>query len=197
MKKLLILTLSLFFLSGITSLSWAGYELKISDQTKATFGVKAQIWAQSLEDAAPSGENPKYDFAVRTFRIYTSGQIIPIIKFGANADFSKGSWDGAGTRDTATVRDAFITLDLAPEAKVMAGLYRTPFSRTALQDSFGYILPHAPDIAGASYVGGTRDFRNAGLTFWGDAIGGKLKYGAGILDRYCYGLPFLNSYRYA
>jgi len=64
----------------------------------------------------------------------------------------------------------------------MLGIYRTPFSRIALQDSFGYIFPHSPDIAGGTYIGDTGDFRNFGLTFWGELPGQKIKYSAGLFD---------------
>jgi len=93
-------------------------------------------------------------------------------------------WDGkAATVTTTNLTDVNMTLDFAPEVKVMAGLYRTPFRRMDLTDSYaGYLFPHPPEIAGGGYSGALGNFRNAGITLWGDAMGGKIKYGAGVFD---------------
>jgi hypothetical protein len=186
MKKFLVIVLGMFLILGLTTLSWAGAELKISDQTKATFGFKGQIWAQSLEDALTTdkGTDNKIDFSVRQLRLYGSGQIVPLIKFGFNLDWAAGAWDAkAATTTTTSVTDANMTLDFAPEVKVLVGLYRTPFRRMDLTDSYGaYLFPHSPGIAGGAYAGALGNFRNAGITLWGDAMGGKIKYGAGVFD---------------
>jgi hypothetical protein len=184
MKKYLVLFLGMFFVLGITTMSWAGAALTDKDK-KMTFGVKAQIWAQMLEDAATSGKDNAIDFDIRQLRLYGGGQIIPLIKFGFNLDAEKGFRDGSRTvRSVDTnITDANLTFDFAPEAKVLVGLYRTPFTRMALTDSYtAYLFPHSPEIAGGGYVGSLGNFRNAGITLWGDAMGGKIKYGAGIFE---------------
>ncbi len=185
MKKFLVIVLGMLFVFGLSTMSWAGVELKISDTTKATVGFKGLIWAQSAQDAITTdkGTNDKIDFAVRQFRFYTSGQVTPLVKFGANLDWSAGAWDGTLKTPSATVTDASMTLAFAPEVNIMAGLYRTPFSRIALQDGYQGIFVHGnAGVARGSYVGVLGNYRNAGLTLWGDAMGGKIKYGAGIFD---------------
>lgn len=182
MKRIQVMSVSFFLLLGLAGSSWAGVELKIDDDTKATIGFKTQIWVQRAEDAAPSQSDPSTDISIRAFRLYTNGQVTPRVKFSSNIDWSKGDWDGSvGRAGTATVRDASITFDLAPEAQVLAGLYRTPFSRTGLQDSYQFLLPHSPEVAKASYLGDTGDFRNAGLTLWG-VLGGTVTYAVGAFD---------------
>lgn len=173
----------LLFLS-LTAPSWAGYEFKISDDTKMTFGIKTQVWTQYLGDAAASKKDPKVDFALRQFRFYGSGQAIPLLKFGFNVDAATGAWDGAEAKSSAaSATDANLTFDFRPEVRLLLGLYRTPWSRFSLTDSYaGYLLPHAPEIAGGKYVGSLKNYRNAGVTLWGDALDGKVKYGAGIFD---------------
>ena len=180
MAVLLSICLNVVFSTSFLS---AGYEMKIGNETSAKFGFKMQSWFQIAEDASPDGENYGTAFSIKTLRFYTNGQISPLTKFGANVDWSKGVWDGAtAVSNTAILRDANILFDFMPESKLMLGIYRTPFSRIALQDSFGYIFPHSPDIAGGTYIGDTGDFRNFGLTFWGELPGQKIKYSAGLFD---------------
>lgn len=201
MKKYLVLVLGMFLIFGLTSLSTAGYELKINDSTKATFGFKTQIWAQIAEDGSMNAEENSLDFAIRTMRLYGNGQIVPLVQFSFNVDWTKGIYDrkiyenglatnyavsslfGTNIANTeATVRDATMTLNFMPELRVMAGLFRTPFSRTATTDSFGYVFPHAPSIAGGGYLGLLGDYRNAGLIAWGEPANGMVKYAVGIFD---------------
>jgi hypothetical protein len=185
MKKYLLLVLGMFFILGITTMSWAGAELKISDETNAKFGFKGQIWAQSLDKAAADGTSSATDFDIRQLRLYGSGQIVPLVKFAFNIDAEKGFRDGSRTAKSVdtNITDANMTLDFSPQAKVNVGIFRTPFSRMAVTDSYtAYVFPHSPEIAGGGYVGGLGNFRNAGLTLWGDASGGMIKYGAGLFE---------------
>jgi hypothetical protein len=115
--------------------------LKVSDQTFANFGIKMQIYGQSLEDAANGGKDNAIDFNVQHARVYFSGQLNPIVQFGANLDFAL---TGAKTSHESTsetkVRDAFINFHFMPEINVMAGYYRIPFSRATLVDRYNTIF---------------------------------------------------------
>ena len=122
--------------------------LKVSDQTFANFGLKLQIYGQALEDAAKytdANGNPNYknafDFTIQNARAYFSGQLNPIVQFGANLDFTV---TGANTSHEATsttkVRDAFINFHFMDAFNVMAGYYRVPFSRATLVDRYDTIF---------------------------------------------------------
>ena len=121
--------------------------LKVSDQTFANFGLKLQIYGQGLEDAARYTVNNRtnyknaFDFTIQNARAYFSGQLNPIVQFGANLDFTV---TGANTSHEATsntkVRDAFINFHFMDTFNVMAGYYRLPFSRTTLVDRYDTIF---------------------------------------------------------
>jgi len=122
--------------------------LKVSDQTFANFGLKLQIYGQALEDAAKytdANGNTNYknafDFTIQNARAYFSGQLNPIVQFGANLDFTV---TGANTSHEATsttkVRDAFINFHFMDAFNVMAGYYRMPFSRANLVDRYDTIF---------------------------------------------------------
>ncbi|OGS18266.1 MAG: hypothetical protein A3J83_09210 [Elusimicrobia bacterium RIFOXYA2_FULL_40_6] len=163
----------------------AGYDMKENEEKFAKFGFKLQDWFQVTGNAAPDGTSPSTNVSIKALRFYINGQINPLAKFSANVDWQRGVWDGAATpNSTAVVRDAQILFDFNSEAKTIIGLFRTPFSRVALQDSFAYVLPHSPDIAGAAYIGDTADYRNLGLTYTGEVSKGKIKYYAGTFDGY-------------
>jgi hypothetical protein len=222
MKKTLA---ALAIFSG-AALSANAAMLKVSDQTFANFGLKLQIYGQSLEDAAKYNNDYKnaIDFTIQNARVYFSGQLNPIVQFGANLDFAV---TGKGTSHEATsttkVRDAFINFRFMPELNVMAGYYRLPFSRETLtgrydrifmpQDGWvrvggaykdqiiktlyiakskAKVLLTAPNVLGGPSLGnavaitGTTDeadfARDAGVTIWGDILGGMVKYYVGVYD---------------
>ena len=115
--------------------------LKVSDQTFANFGLKLQIYGQSLEDAANGGKDNAIDFTIQNARVYFSGQLNPIVQFGANLDFAvTGAKTSHEATSTTKVRDAFINFHFANELNVMAGYYRVPFSRATLVDRYNTIF---------------------------------------------------------
>ena len=188
MKKfvvlLVVLALSLFGVSA----AFAAVDLKIDEDTYAKFGMKAQIWVQYLEDAAPNGTDNAVDISAKQARLYFAGQINNLVKFGANYDFAKGNSDTKTTGiygeegERTGINDAFITLDFAKEAKVMTGIYRMAVSRVALQDSYTYLLPHSPAVAAGSTLSSMNNYRDAGVTLWGDLADGMFRYNVGLWD---------------
>ncbi len=179
--------------------------LRVDENTFANFGLKLQIWAQNLGKSAnldggacPSGLpyncRSYTDFSIANARIYFSGQVNKIVQFGANLDsavYSGGQ--GRGTHQgtsNSRVNDAFINLKLMDEFQVMAGLYRVPFSRASLTDSYTYIIPtgYGYSVRGNRFtpftIGSNIDngYRDAGLTFWGNIMDGLIKYQIGVFD---------------
>lgn len=182
MKKVQI-----FFFVALLSTEFAfqthAIEVFQKDDVSLKMGIKGQIWAQSVEDAAPSGEDWSKDFAIKQIRIYANGSVMNGLKFGANFDFNNNGFvDGKqGSADTS-LTDGFLSFDSVPAFQVMVGKYRTPFSRYALTDSYtSYPLPHAPFAADAKLVSGAGGYRMNGLTAWG-MIGSKLRYNFGVAD---------------
>ena len=115
--------------------------LKVSDQTFANFGLKLQIYGQVVDDATNGGKDKAIDFTIQNARVYFSGQLNPIIQFGANLDFTVtgANTSHEGTSDTK-VRDAFINFHFMDGLNIMAGYYRLPFSRTTLVDRYNTIF---------------------------------------------------------
>lgn len=167
--------------------------IKVDENTFANTGLKLQIWAQRLGKATP-GFKDYTDFSINNARIYFSGQVNKFVQFGANLDFALYQGSGGRAKHGGTgesrVNDAFINLKLMDEFQVMAGLYRLPFSRAALTDSYTFVIP-------TGYGYNTRDnffkpftigsvssnsYRDAGLTFWGNIMDGLIKYQIGVFD---------------
>uniref|UniRef100_A0A7C2VB76 Porin n=1 Tax=Hydrogenobacter sp. TaxID=2152829 RepID=A0A7C2VB76_9AQUI len=167
--------------------------IKVDENTFANTGLKLQIWAQRLGKTTPGGQDFT-DFSINNARIYFSGQVNKFVQFGANLDFALYLGSGGRTKHGGTgqsrVNDAFINLKLMDEFQVMAGLYRLPFSRAALTDSYTYVIHtgygystrgnlFTPFTIGSVYQNGYRD---AGLTFWGNIMDGLIKYQIGVFD---------------
>jgi len=167
--------------------------IKVDENTFANTGLKLQIWAQRLGKTTPGGQDFT-DFSINNARIYLSGQVNKFVQFGANLDFalylgSIGRTNHGGTRESR-VNDAFINLKLMDEFQVMAGLYRLPFSRAALTDSYTYVIHtgYGYSIRGNLFTPFTigsvsaNGYRDAGLTFWGNIMDGLIKYQIGVFD---------------
>ena len=148
------------------------YDVKVDDDTFAKIGTKAQI---KVASTMPDKGSDEIDVTLPNTRIYFAGQVTSLVKFGFNYDFGTAS---------ARATDAFITLDFAKEIKVMTGIYRVAFSRIALQDSYQYILVNGPEVPNsvAPVSSGLGTYRNAGVSAWGDLVGGKLRYNVGVWD---------------
>jgi len=188
-----------------TALTTNAALLKVSDQTFANFGLKLQIYGMVKSSAAANGAKSAVDFSIHNARVYFSGQLNPIVQFGANFDFSVTNGlktDHEGTNYTR-VRDAFVNFHFMKEFNVMAGLYRVPFAREGLIDEYerifmpqqgetyegtGWDNIYAPGtITNAlSDLGNTVDaYRDAGVTVWGDVSVPQtvaVKYYVGIYD---------------
>lgn len=175
--------------------------LRVDENTFANTGLKLQIRAQNLGKTTNDGKNYT-DFSIANARVYFSGQVNKIVQFGANLDFAvhslgagRGFHQGTGN---SRANDAFINFKFMDEFQVMAGLYRVPFSRATLTDSYSYYIPtgygwglsnsfasgnrpnaFAPFTIGSN-IGNT--FRDAGLTFWGNIMDGLIKYQIGVFD---------------
>jgi hypothetical protein len=169
--------------------------IKVDENTFANTGLKLQIWAQRLGKTTPGGKDYT-DFSINNARIYFSGQVNKIVQFGANLDSAVYSGtQGRGTHQgtsNSRVNDAFINLKLMDEFQVMAGLYRLPFSRAALTDSYSYYIPtgYGYSVRGNRFTPFTigsvsavqNGYRDAGLTFWGNIMDGLIKYQIGVFD---------------
>jgi len=185
--------LAMAALMGAAVLPSQAAVIRVDEDTFANMGLKLQIWAQHLGKTTPGGKDYN-DFSINNARIYFSGQVNKMVQFGANLD--SAVYGGGGTRGShsgtkeSRVNDAFINLKPADEFQVMAGLYRLPFSRATLTDSYSYYIPtgygystrgnmFAPFGIGSNIANGYRD---AGLTFWGNVADGMLKYQIGVFD---------------
>ncbi|MFN3813322.1 MAG: porin [Aquificaceae bacterium] len=185
--------LAMAALMGAAVLPAEAAVIRIDEDTFANTGLKLQIWAQRLGKTTPGGKDLT-DFSINDARIYFSGQVNKMVQFGANLDFavhglSAGRGLHQGTSPSRVV-DAFINLKPMDELQIMAGLYRLPFSRATLTDSYSYFVPtgYGYSVRGNKFVPFSigsnvgNGYRDAGLTFWGNVADGLLKYQIGVFD---------------
>jgi hypothetical protein len=145
MKKKLLLAMAV-----LGAAAWQGANaivLKANDNEFANVGLELQIWAQN-DGKVTSAQHTSNNFSVNNARVYFSGEINPIVQFGADLDFADNNAllpDGTaraheGTRYTR-VTDAFINFKFMPELQLMAGLFRDPVSRLSNTDEYTYVIP--------------------------------------------------------
>ncbi len=182
-------------LMGASVLPAQAISFKVSEDVQGNMGFKAQIWGQYLGERT-SGNKSAIDFTLRNVRLYANGNVGKYMYFFSNLDFR------ADGRTQAT--DAAIGLKFMDELHIQAGLYRTPFSRAALTDSYTYLIPtgyfygskvkdrtgNDIDLNVAAPLQGIpkNTYRNAGLTVWGNIADAMVKYYIGVFDG-----PYNNS----
>jgi len=208
MKKSL---LALAAIMSVGAIPAQAATIRIDENTFANTGLKLQIWGQHLgkthkykQDGTCPGQCRNYtDFSIQNARIYFSGQVHKHVQFGANLDFGvHGGSAGRGNHQGNTyarATDAFINLTASDELQLMAGLYRLPFSRATLTDSYTYNIPtgygYAIERNGTGYttprnyyvpftIGSNigNAYRDAGITLWGNVADGMFQYRIGVFD---------------
>jgi len=147
MKKKLLLAMAV-----LGAAAWQGANaivLKANDNEFANVGLELQIWAQN-DGKVTSTQHTSNNFSVNNARVYFSGEINPIVQFGADFDFADHNapipLDGTarahqGTTSYTRVSDAFINFKFMPELQLMAGLFRDPVSRLSNTDRYTYVIP--------------------------------------------------------
>jgi len=145
MKKKLLLAMAV-----LGAAAWQGANaivLKANDNEFANVGLELQIWAQN-NGKVTNNDQTSNNFSINNARVYFSGQINPIVQFGADLDFADNSAlaaDGTARAHQGTsytrVSDAFINFKFMPEVQLMAGLFRDPVSRLSNTDEYTYVIP--------------------------------------------------------
>jgi len=147
MKKKLLLAMAV-----LGAAAWQGANaivLKANDNEFANVGLELQIWAQN-DGKVTSNDHTSNNFSVNNARVYFSGEINPIVQFGADLDFADHDYSGLPADGTARahqgtsytrVSDAFINFKFMPEFQLMAGLFRDPVSRLSNTDEYTYVIP--------------------------------------------------------
>jgi hypothetical protein len=132
--------------------AWQGANaivLKANDNEFANVGLELQIWAQN-DGKVYHGDHTSNNFSINNARVYFSGQINPIVQFGADLDFADHDYNKLAADGTARahqgtsytrVSDAFINFKFMPELQLMAGLFRDPVSRLSNTDEYTYVIP--------------------------------------------------------
>jgi hypothetical protein len=183
MKKIVLFIIVVTAFAGAALESQAAIEVYRKGDVSLDLGIAGQLWAQSVQDAAPSGEDWSKDFAVKQLRLNAKGMIMDWLKFGVNNDFNDfGDVDGEKGAAQSTLSDAFLDFDFSPGFQLQAGKFRAPFSRYSLNDSYtAYPLPHAPFAADAKLASGSSGYRMIGVTGWGE-VGDRLRYNIAFAD---------------
>jgi len=145
MKKKLLLAMAV-----LGAAAWQGANaivLKANDNEFANVGLELQIWAQNNGKVTSNDQNSN-NFSINNARVYFSGEINPIVQFGADLDFADHrafAADGTARAHEGTsytrVSDAFINFKFMPEVQLMAGLFRDPVSRLSNTDEYTYVIP--------------------------------------------------------
>ncbi|MEN3033630.1 MAG: porin [Aquificaceae bacterium] len=175
--------LALAALMGVATLPEGAQAVafRIADDVRGNMGFRGQFWLQGRGERV-AGNKGDIDISLRNVRLYANGEISKYMYFGANLDF---------TPNTARASDAFAGIKFQDEFRVQMGIFRTPFGRASLTDSYTFLVPTGyfygiPDVAntlqGAKGTTGLSSYRNAQVAVWGDIADATFKYYLSVFD---------------
>ncbi len=182
----------LLFVCGMVKPCWAGFKMKINDQTKGEIGIWMQGSYQWVEDGKENGTEYESmnDFMIRRVYMYLKGNVTEYVSFfthiasdkvgmqkpdGSNLDKS-----GIGLGSGVAWRDLWITLNLHEAFKVQLGRMYVPLTRNYGTTSTKCMLTaDLPFLQGGSRGGifyAQKVGRDDGVTLWGNIMDGLLQY---------------------
>lgn len=164
----------------------AGGTIKIDDTRSVSIGMGLRTSFNMIEDAAPSGENWSKDFALDSFRFYMSGQILPMVSFEFNTDYSTlgvvtdvGPPAAAAATESIRVLDGVLKFGFNDLFNVWIGRFLPPSDRSNLSGPYYLNAWDFPFVQNYPAIFAGRD---DGAAIWGQIGKGFFKYQVGAFQ---------------
>ena len=167
-------------LAATSQFAHAGAEFKLGDDASMTFGIGLRTSFTTNENGAPSGTAGSDSFAVENARIYLGGAYGKFLKATMNFNASGGAGTAAAGTDGLRLIDGIARFEFSPELNFWAGRMLPPSDRANLYGPFFTAAWAFPGVA-QNYPQATAG-RDTGAMVWGDTMGGKLSYSAGVFN---------------
>jgi len=175
----------------LTARMATGAELRIDDSKTFNIGLRVQTRALWLEvDTVKGGDpdNARIDFEVRRAYLLMNGNIDKRYEYAATLAADGAGRAGVSSPDIGlgsglAVRDAWVGIQLAPEAKLLVGRMLVPFFRQVGTASTGSL--HSMDLPTFQLGGiqpGRRVARDDGAMLMGNINGGQVQYRIAVMD---------------
>ena len=164
---------------AISAPAWAGFKLAFTEDKYLNIGIGLRTSFQA--QGAAGGEWSK-KFAADNVRLYTNGQVLPMLAFEVNFDYSNSANHAPGSeknRGDLTLLDGVVKFELNEYFNIWGGQFLPPSDRANLSGPYylnTWAFPFVQKYP-AVYAG-----RDRGAAFWGQIQGGKFKYQVGIFD---------------
>ncbi|MGE0386875.1 MAG: hypothetical protein AB7Q97_19285 [Gammaproteobacteria bacterium] len=169
----------------------AGGKIAIDDTKWLSIGLGARTQYDTVEDAAPSGDEWSSDFSINSVRLYLNGQITKHISFEVNTECFSCSSGG----QKISLLDGIAKFSFAPEFNVWAGRMLAPSDRIEMSGPY-YDMAYAFSKIGLFTAWpqdqATNDFgvgsagvygRDHGVTVWGTTgPDGRFLYAVGVFN---------------
>ena len=153
----------------------AGGMIKIDDTKWVSVGAGLRTSFNSVDKAAPNGDDRSKDFRVDGMRLYVNGQIHEKVKLEFNTDRST---DSAGD-ENIRVLDAVAKFEFSDVFNIWMGRMLPPSDRSNLDGPYYLNTWNFPlSQAYPSIFAG----RDDGAAVWGQVNGGKFKYQLGAFE---------------
>lgn len=156
--------------------------IKIDDVRSVSVGMGLRTSFNMIEDGAPSGSDWSKDFALNSFRFYLSGQILPMVSFEFNTDYSSlGVTTPGGTATTEDIRvlDGVLKFGFNDLFNVWIGRFLPPTDRSNLSGPYYLNAWDFPFVQAYPSIFAGRD---NGAAVWGQVGKGFFKYQVGAFE---------------
>ncbi|MFZ0727719.1 MAG: porin [Desulfobacterales bacterium] len=172
MKKAYCTIVLMAVLASLSSPTWAGVKLKISEDTDIDLGFRLQTLFRATDNKDGTTGDSAEDFLVRRARIRLGGNVTKWMSFFLQTEAANDSGTGLDMR----VIDAFVTLNLNPLAQIYLGENMAPAGRQITTSSGALMAMDRPNITNYNLTWGlngriqynTANFPNGNLDLSGE-----------------------------
>ena len=162
---------------AISAPAWAGFKLAFTEDKYLNVGVGLRT---AFNARGPDGEEWSKKFAVEDVRLYTNGQVLPMLGFEVNFDYATGNIaPGSQSDGVVTLLDGVVKFELNDYFNIWGGQFLPPSDRANLSGPYylnTWAFPYVQKYP-AVYAG-----RDRGAAFWGQVKGGMFKYQVGVFN---------------
>ncbi|WP_018233218.1 selenite/tellurite reduction operon porin ExtI [Thioalkalivibrio thiocyanodenitrificans] len=174
--KRLTTALAALALAGGAAGVQAGPVIMYGDEGFLQLNYELQIWSQYRDFRSNALDGDTYDTFLRRNRITVLGQYNDYIGFYAQLEAGNESRAGQDDR-SVYYRDAYVTFDWSDPVRLIAGRFKSTFSRENLE---ACLEPLTLDRGIPSYaMGKTRD---TGIALWGNLADARWQYRLMVAD---------------
>jgi len=161
--------------------SLAGPTIAFGDEGYLTISYGMQLWTRHQSYSSPTDNGDMWDTYLRRNRLLFAGQANDV--FGYYVQVEAGNDDKYGNADKEIFfRDAYVTADFRDDVRLIAGRFKSTFTRENLEACLEPLTIDRAEIISYAPFGTQGGTRDTGIAVWGNLANGLVQYRAMVAD---------------